>query len=157
MRSRYFIPTTMDIVDPTAEWRRLSEHYRRMNDNELLVLARQNSELTEAAQQALADEVSQRGLKLQPEKPSAPPNPEPQTDSPYAEDRELIEICTVWSLPDAVQLQTLLDRAGIPFFMGPEKATRVTSQNGFSDPKFRLPSSPGWPIPEWVPSSGSEN
>jgi len=72
--------------DPTAEWRRLSEHYRRMSDDELLVLARQNSELTEAAQQALADEVCQRGLKLQPEMLSAPPNPEPQPDSPYAED-----------------------------------------------------------------------
>jgi hypothetical protein len=125
VRSRYIIPTTMDIVDPTAEWRRLSEHYRRMSDNELLVLARQKSELTEAAQQALADEVCQRGPKLQPEKLSAPPDPEPQPDSPYAEDRELIEICTVWSFPDALQLQMLLDRAGIPFFMGPEKARGV--------------------------------
>jgi len=125
VRSRDIIATTMDIVDPTTEWRRLSEHYRRMSDNELLVLARQNSELTEAAQQALADEVCQRGLKLQPEKLSAPPNPEPQPDSPYAQDRELIEICTVWSFPDALQLQMLLDRAGIPFFMGPEKARGV--------------------------------
>jgi DNA-directed RNA polymerase subunit M/transcription elongation factor TFIIS len=125
VRSRYIIPTTMEIVDPTAEWRRLSEHYRRMSDNELLVLARQNSELTEAAQRALADEVCQRGLKLQPEKLSVPPNPEPQPDSPYAEDRELIEICTVWSFPDALQLQMLLDRVGIPFFMGPEKARGV--------------------------------
>jgi len=37
----------------------------------------------------------------------------------------LVELCTVWSLRDALQLQTLLDRAGIPFFMGPEKATGV--------------------------------
>ena len=155
-RSRYIVPTDHDTLDPVAEWQRLSELHRRMSDNEPLVLARQSSALTDTAQQALAHEVSQRGLKLQPEKPSAPPNPEPQTDSPYAEDRELIEICTVWSLPDALQLQTLLDRAGIPFFMGPEKA-KVTSQNGFSDPKFRLPSSHGWPIPEWVPSAGSEN
>jgi DNA-directed RNA polymerase subunit M/transcription elongation factor TFIIS len=115
----------MDTLDPATEWRRLSELYRRMSDNEVLVLARQNSELTDAAQQALAHEVNLRGLKLQPEKPSAPPNPEPQPDSPYAEDRELIEICSVWSLPDALQLQTLLDRAGIPFSMGPEKATGV--------------------------------
>jgi hypothetical protein len=59
----------MDALDPVAEWRRLSELYRRMSDNELLVLARQSSELTDTAQQALAQEVSQRGLKLQPEKP----------------------------------------------------------------------------------------
>jgi hypothetical protein len=50
VRTRYIIPTTMGIIDPTAEWRPLSEHYHRMSDNELLVLARQNSELTDAAQ-----------------------------------------------------------------------------------------------------------
>ena len=65
----------MDTLDPVAEWRRLSELYRRMSDNELLVLARQSSELTDTAQQAVAHEVSQRGLKLQPEKPSAPAIP----------------------------------------------------------------------------------
>jgi len=37
----------------------------------------------------------------------------------------LVELCTVWSLRDALQLQTLLDTAGIPFFMGPEKARGV--------------------------------
>jgi hypothetical protein len=31
----------------------------------------------------------------------------------------------VWSLSDALQLQTLLNRAGIPVFMGPEQATAV--------------------------------
>ena len=31
----------------------------------------------------------------------------------------------MWSLSDALQLQTLLDRAGIPVFMGPEPATAV--------------------------------
>jgi hypothetical protein len=45
------------------------------------------------------------------------------TDSSYEEDRKLVELCTVWSLADARQVQSLLDRAGIPFFMGPEKAT----------------------------------
>ena len=37
----------------------------------------------------------------------------------------MVEIRTVWSLSDAVKLQQLLDGAGIPFFMGPEKATSV--------------------------------
>jgi hypothetical protein len=31
----------------------------------------------------------------------------------------------VWSLADALQLQNLLDIAGIPFYIGPEKATQV--------------------------------
>ncbi len=108
-----------------------------MSDEELVVLARQSSELTDVAQQALAQEIFYRKLKLQPEETPAPANPEPQPDSPYAEDRQLVELCSVWSLSDALQLQMLLDRAGIPFFMGPEKATgvdRVTSDfvNGVS-------------------------
>jgi DNA-directed RNA polymerase subunit M/transcription elongation factor TFIIS len=43
----------------------------------------------------------------------------------YDEDRKLVELCTVWSTRDALQVQTILDEAGIPFFMGPEKATAV--------------------------------
>jgi DNA-directed RNA polymerase subunit M/transcription elongation factor TFIIS len=119
------IPTTMEGLDAAAEWLQLSERYRRMSDGELQVLAQQNSELTEIAQQSLALEISRRGLKRQPEELPARRNPSPPFDSSDDEDRELVEICTVWSLSDAFQLQTLLDRAGIPFFMGPEKATGV--------------------------------
>jgi hypothetical protein len=117
----------MEALDPAAEWLRLSERYRQMSDSELTALARHNSDLTDVAQQTLANEISQRRLKLQPEEPPAPPPAEPPPDSSffYAEDRELVEICVAWSLSDALQVQTLLDRAGIPFFMGPEKATGV--------------------------------
>jgi DNA-directed RNA polymerase subunit M/transcription elongation factor TFIIS len=97
-----------------------------MSDGELLQLARDPDALTEAAQQTLAAELSARGLKPpSPEIQDAPPTPEPDPDSPYAHDRELVEICKVWSLSDALQLQWLLDRAGIPFYMGPKKATDV--------------------------------
>jgi hypothetical protein len=75
-----------------------------------------------------------RGLQVAPEQPPVAPEPEPSPDSPYAEDRELVEICVVWSLPDALRLQTLLDRAGIPFFKGAEKATGVDSvTSNFAD------------------------
>jgi hypothetical protein len=97
-----------------------------MSDGELLQLARDPSALTEAAQQTLAAELSTRGLKPPPpERRVTPPPPEPEPDSPYAQDRELVELCKVWSLSDALQLQWLLDRAGIPFYIGPEKATDV--------------------------------
>jgi DNA-directed RNA polymerase subunit M/transcription elongation factor TFIIS len=43
----------------------------------------------------------------------------------YDDDRQLVGLCTVWSVRDALQVQNLLDTAGIPFFMGPEKATGV--------------------------------
>jgi len=136
----------MQTLDPAGEFLRVSEHYRQISDAELLILAGQSSELTEVAQQALASEISHRKLKLQPENPPAPPaappvaaftgwdsrsaKPEPSPASseatdPYSEERKLVELCTVWSLGDALQVQTLLDRAGIPFFMGPEKAAGV--------------------------------
>lgn len=47
------------------------------------------------------------------------------TDRSYDDDRELVEVCTVWSLPDALQVQMLLDRGGIPFYIGPKKAASV--------------------------------
>jgi DNA-directed RNA polymerase subunit M/transcription elongation factor TFIIS len=113
-------------MDLASEWLRLSAHYRRMSEGELLQIARNPSALTEAAQQILASELSTRGLKLAPPEPQpAPAPPEADPDSPYAEDRELVEICKVWSLSDALQLQWTLDRAGIPFYIGPDKATGV--------------------------------
>jgi len=115
----------MRDIDPAGEWRELSERYRGMSDEELVFLARQSPALTDVAQQALTQEISYRKLQVPPEEAPLPPDPEPDPESPYSEDRELVELCTVWSLRDALQLQTLLDRAGIPFFMGPEKATGV--------------------------------
>ncbi len=55
---------------------------------------------------------------------------EEKEEDEYDEDRKLVALCTVWSERDALKLQTILDGAGIPFFMGKEKATgvdRVTS------------------------------
>jgi DNA-directed RNA polymerase subunit M/transcription elongation factor TFIIS len=139
----------MSTLDGGAEWRRLSEHYGRMSDGELVGLARKKSELTEVAQEALANEMSVRRLKVPPEVPAAPPPSRtvqqravvpvsPESDSPdsdssdsadddsaYDEDRQLITISTVWSVADALRLQQLLDGAGIPFFMGPEMATEI--------------------------------
>jgi hypothetical protein len=109
-------------VDPAGQWRELAERYHQMNDEELVILARQISSLTEVAQQALTQEIAFRRLEVPP--PEVPaPEPEPDPEDPYAEDRELVELCKVWNLRDAYQVQTLLDRAAIPFFIGAEKAT----------------------------------
>jgi DNA-directed RNA polymerase subunit M/transcription elongation factor TFIIS len=113
----------MGSLDGGAEWRRLAELYRLKSDDELVGLARTKSELTEVAQEALRNEMSIRRLKEQPE-PVPPVAPRP-LDPAYDEDRQLITISTVWSVADAIRLQRLLDGAGIPFFMGEEKATGV--------------------------------
>jgi hypothetical protein len=187
----------MGSIHAAGEWLRLSEHYRGMTDGELIAIARDRSQLTEIAQQILAQELSQRKLDVEPEKLRGEPgakaqgatrNPHPNVaknaplgwgtrtqpvdrntgDSacvgdPYAEDRKLVELLTVWSLRDARQVQSMLDGAGIPFFMGEEKATdfdSVTSNfsTGVTVKVMRI----GWPwalqalahyepkdVPEW--------
>ena len=118
----------MQGLGPASESLRLSEHYRRMTDEELIELAQNSSSLTEMAQSALAQEIYSRRLTVPPpEKPPiAPPPPdEPAADDPYAEERTLVTICEVYSVRDAMQVSRILDVAGIPFYMGPEKATSV--------------------------------
>jgi hypothetical protein len=142
---RYIIPTTVESVNPALEYLRIADRYRHMSDEELLIIARQPSELTDTAQQALASEVRSRGLKVEelkddkqpPSTFETPPSSfedefpdlrdssDDEPESSYDEDRKLVELCTVWSVRDALQVQGILDVAGIPFFMGPEKATGV--------------------------------
>ena len=67
-------------TDPAEEWRRLSEDYRAMGDEELLNLAADFDDLTVTAKQALRQEMRSRGLgdpegakSVQPRPPSADP------------------------------------------------------------------------------------
>ena len=118
----------MQGFGPASESLRLYEHYRRMTDEELIELAQYPSSLTEMAQAALAQEVHSRRLTVPPPaRPPIPPPPpdEPDADDPYAEERTLVTICGVYSLRDAMQVSRILDVAGIPFYMGPEKAMSV--------------------------------
>lgn len=118
----------MQGFGPASESLRLSEHYRRMTDEELIELAQNPSSLTEMAQSALAQEIYSRRLTVPPPaKPSIPPPPpdEPEPDDPYAEERTLVTIREVYSLRDAMQVSRILDVAGIPFYLGPEKAMSV--------------------------------
>jgi hypothetical protein len=53
------------IIDPIEEWRRLTQHYREMSDEELYELEADFAGLTETAQQVLRDEMKARGLDKQ--------------------------------------------------------------------------------------------
>jgi len=57
----------MGYIHAAGEWLRPSEHYWGMTDGELIAIARDRSKLTEIAQQILAQELSQRKLKVEPE------------------------------------------------------------------------------------------
>jgi len=108
---------------------RLAHHYRRLTDEELIELAGEKENLTDTAQQALVIEISSRRLSVPPPQKKLIELPVSSSissdDDPFAEDRELVQIRTVWSKADAQRLQYVLDIAGIPFYMGKEKATRV--------------------------------
>src|SRR5208282_3195142 len=116
----------MGTLDPAGqEFLRIAERYRQMSDEELLVLIPQSSELTPFAQEALANEVRSRGLKaeVKADEPAASSQFKPppaffehespkfrdsadyDPDSSYDEDRKLVELCTVWSVRDALQVQ----------------------------------------------------
>jgi ribosomal protein L37AE/L43A len=49
-------------TDPVAEWRRLTEYYRALGDEELCALAGDLSSLTDTAQQVFRSELKCRGL-----------------------------------------------------------------------------------------------
>ena len=49
-------------TDPALEWRRLTEHYRELCDDELRNLAVDFADLTDTAKQVLRDEMRSRGL-----------------------------------------------------------------------------------------------
>ena len=59
-------------MDPVQEWQRLTAAYREKSPEELLELARDFADLTEAAQQALRSEMRSRGLG-DPERPQSAP------------------------------------------------------------------------------------
>lgn len=124
----YSIATFMDTVDRVEQWRQVTEHYRSLTDDELIAIARQKTALTDVAQQALDAEILHRKIEIPPEEveeEKPPALPESDSDSFYEAERSLVEIETVYSLRDALQLQELLEKAGIPFFMGDEKAPSV--------------------------------
>lgn len=127
----------MQAFGPASESLRLLEHYHSLTDDELLAIAEDTSDLTDLAQQVLSAEMSQRKLSV-PAKEAALPEPEPNSEQdaedPYAEDRSLVQIATVFSLRDAMQLQKLLDDSDVPCFMGEERATRADAvTSNFSD------------------------
>ena len=122
----------MNAVDRSEQWRQVSEHYRSLTDDELIAIARDKSELTEVAQQAIDSEIASRKLVIPAEEAEevepdsvAAPDSDSDPDSPYDEDQEVVLIETVFSLRDAQQLESLLNEDGIPFYMGKEKVSRV--------------------------------
>lgn len=119
--------------NPVEEWRRLTEHYRAMSDEELYELEADFSGLTETAQQVLRNEMKVRGLET-PRKAEASTTlpaarrwelvseaPEAEEDAEEAEEEDggpreftwKTVLCECNEAIEAWQLREVLRRAGI--------------------------------------------
>jgi hypothetical protein len=122
-------------IDPAHEWRRLTEHYRSLSDQELRELAFDFTDLTELAQQVLRTELSLRRINLPTSADEQAKTPPPRVQAPPAwpsheefpsdtdqteEDDGLphaytwkTQLCECETAEQAWQLGEMLRRAGI--------------------------------------------
>ncbi len=126
-------------LNSVEEWRRLTEHYREISDEELYELDADSADLTEQARQVLRDEMKTRGLDRQRAanaESHSTPRPEPRRwemvedaprivgDREEADDKELNDgqpreftwktlLCECNEIEEAWQLREVLRRAGI--------------------------------------------
>ncbi len=91
-----------------------------MSDGELLKIANDAAALTEAAQEALEDEIERRGLDGDEDEhePVAAPDP-------HVALRELVTIRQFRDLPQALLAKGMLDSAGIESFLGDDNMIRL--------------------------------
>jgi hypothetical protein len=115
------------LIDPVVEWRRLSEHYRSLSDEELRELARDFPDLTETAQQALRAEMSSRRLgspempvsnvkpaaDVQAESPGPPDDGESGTNSSLVDYTWKTLLCECDTDEQAWQISEMLREVGI--------------------------------------------
>jgi DNA-directed RNA polymerase subunit M/transcription elongation factor TFIIS len=115
-------------IDRVEEWRRLTDQYSAMSDDELEAVANDGWELTDVAQQTLQSEISSRGLKIQLKAappPSQPPEPSEAADDFDPADLDLVVAQRAWDLSAARQTKDTLDAAGIPSYLGPDNLVSV--------------------------------
>ena len=105
----------MSISDPEQEQQRLVALYSGMTDGELGKLAADPGTLTDPAYDALAAEMSRRGLPFD----DAPQG----TDEP--EFRELVTIRQFTGLPDALLAKGSIESAGIECFLADDHYVRM--------------------------------
>jgi hypothetical protein len=91
--------------------------YADMNDGELLKLAARSWELSDAAWDALEDELDRRHLEL----PESDPVPQVQS----LEKRDLVLLRRFRDLPEALLAKGKLESSGIPCFFADDNMVRL--------------------------------
>jgi len=148
-------------LDPVSEWQRLADQYRRMNDEELIDLAGDFADLTEAARQALRSELKSRGLG-DPENASAAPKPQPLR-------REPLQVPLRVSNAPA-DSDSIVDRAALAFGVSPPELVPDTpdpeaedAPNGPHDYTWKTPlcecdtQEEAWQLSEALRQAGVES
>lgn len=138
----------MDTIDRAAEYRRLTETYRQMSDEELTHIAEEAYQLTELAQRALQTEVTNRRLDLQLQLQSPDPDVPAGTDDFYADcdlaedpdalagdefdpdDLGLVPFRRVWDMQEARTAKWVLNNSGIACFLGDDNIEDLDQYNG---------------------------
>ncbi|HTW30393.1 MAG TPA: DUF2007 domain-containing protein [Candidatus Sulfotelmatobacter sp.] len=105
----------MSSLDESKERSRLAAAYAAMTDGELQSLARSADSLTEAAWDALEDELDHRNLEW-------PADPEPPQELDL---RKLITIRQFRDLPEALLAKGSLESAGIECFLRDDNLVRL--------------------------------
>jgi hypothetical protein len=106
------------IPDSSKDEQRLfARHYSQMSDSELLRMALQPWALSDAAWDALDDELDRRDLEL--------PEPEPPPQMVAPEKRGLVLLRKFRDLPEALLAKGSLDSAGIESFLADDNTVRV--------------------------------
>lgn len=112
----------MSHINQADESHRLQQLYAQMSEDELRTVADEAYDLTEIARHVLQDEVSRRGLSIQLR--SAP------VDDFDPADLDLCQVLGVTSSSEASLAKRLLDSAGIPAYLGPDRVESIDAYKG---------------------------
>ena len=107
----------MGVEDFAGNQASFAARYASMSDVELLELATKSWELSDAAWDALEDELDRRGLE--------PPAPEEVPQSEAVEKRNLVLLRRFRDLPEALLAKGMLESAGIACFLADENMVRL--------------------------------
>lgn len=107
----------MGVEDFAGNQASFAARYASMSDVELLELATKSWELSDAAWDALEDELDRRGLE--------PPAPEEIPQVETLERRNLVLLRRFRDLPEALLAKGMLESAGIPCFLADDNMVRL--------------------------------
>lgn len=107
----------MGVVESFDEKKRLITQYAAMSDAELLQLAERSWELSDAAWDALEDELDRRGLEA--------PAPEEVPQVEALERRNLVLLRRFRDLPEALLAKGMLESTGIPCSLADDNMVRL--------------------------------